>query len=264
MTLSPLFETPPAWIDDDNDILRAQFERLAKATVAWSQRMTAPIFEESNDADEESMDDEIGQDDPENIAADSRLGKLIHRFQLSALERDILLLSLLPEYDILYGELYARTQPVSTGLRPCVATLMGILCPDWSTRAQIHTCFLAQSRLMHSGLLALQQKEHATLAEAVVLADNALYLWLLGHEALPSELTPYARWFQAPVLPDLSPDLTEKLLQCCLESEAASVVAADRPAGAGTAGNPAGHLRPSYGDGVLQRTERGAAAGEGA
>lgn len=225
MTLSPLFDNPPAWTNDDNDVLRVQFERVAKMLVAWSQRMANPLFGESNDIEMEGSDTgDLYAGDAGRISSDSRLGKLIDRFHLSALDRDVLLLSLLPEYDILYGEIYARAQPGSPGIRPCVATLMGVLCPDWATRAQLHSCFLVDSRLMRSGLLALQQKEHATLSEAIVLADNALYLWLLGHDPLPPELALYCRWFEAPVLPDLSPDLTEKLLQCCLESEAAPVV----------------------------------------
>ncbi len=225
MSLSPLFDTPPAWHNDDDDILRVQFERLGKVLVAWSQRMANPIFGDSDDVDvEEHVDNAGDESESASIPSDCRLGKLIERFQLTVLERDLLLLSLLPEYDILYGELYSRSQPLGATLRPCVASLMGILSPDWSTRAHIHAALLPDSRLIFSGLVALQQKEHATLSEAVVLADNALYLWLLGHEALAPELAPYARWFPSPVLPDLRPELTETLLQCCLESEAAPVV----------------------------------------
>ncbi|WP_342323021.1 ATP-binding protein [Kosakonia sp. BYX6] len=224
MTLSPLFENPPAWTEDNN-ILRAQFDRLAKVVAAWSQRMASPIYVDSDEiTPEERAIDNEEYEDPARITSDCRLGKLLARFQLSGLERDVLLLSLLPEYDIVYGELYSRTQMVSPGIRPCVATLMAILCPDWSSRAQFHACLLADSRLMRSGLLMLQQKEHATLSEAVVLADNALYLWLLGHDALTPELALFARWFKVPRLPDLTSGLTDKLLQCCLESEEAPVV----------------------------------------
>ncbi len=224
MTLSPLFDTPPSWTDDDNSILHAQFERLAKMVAAWSQRMSNAMYMESDLSPDALTGESEEYEEPGNISPDCRLGKLIKRFQLSALDRDVLLLSLLPEFDIVYGELFSRSQPVSPGIRPCVATLLAILCPDWSSRVQLHACFLADSRLIRSGLLALQQKEQATLSEAVVQADNALYLWLLGHDALPAELALYAGWFRLPALPDLTADLTEKLLQCCLESEEAPVV----------------------------------------
>lgn len=209
--------------NEDAAILQAQLQRLGKAASAWAQREETAHFHFSDPLPVAFNADASWQNDEVELPAGSRLERLVSRFQLSALERDILLLTLLPEYDIHYGQLFASIHPTNRSTRPSVAIIMGILCRDGTAQATVQACLLPGGRLLRAGLLTLQHKENDSLSAAVPGVDSALYGWLLGYDTLPSELALYAHWLPVSVQPEIMPQLAEQLVQCCIESEHAPV-----------------------------------------
>lgn len=209
--------------NEDAAILQAQLQRLGKAASAWAQREETAHFHFSDPLPVDFNADAPWQNDEVAIPVGCRLDSLVSHFQLSALERDILLLTLLPEYDIHYGQLFASIHPTNRSTRPSVAIIMGILCCDGTAPTTVQACLLPGGSLLRAGLLTLQQKENDSFSAAVPGVDSALYGWLLGGDTLPSELALYARWLPVPVQPEITPQLTEQLVQCSIESEQAPV-----------------------------------------
>ncbi len=151
------------------------------------------------------------------IDQDSRLGQLVTRFDLTSFEIDLLLLSLLPQFESRYELLLRYLQDDSKATGVTVAFALGLLCQGVDDRLAQEACLSQQATLLFNGLITLKHKAGLF---STVHAEPALYRYLIGQDALPEYLE-CVHWLVVPEhLPDTHPAFTAQLARvCCNQSE---------------------------------------------
>lgn len=130
---------------------------------------------------------------PEN----SRLGRLLERLGLSPLDRDILLLALLPEIDPRYGRLLAFLQDDVTRSRPGVFLALRLLALDESAHPLVRGRFLADAPLLRHRLVRLESlptDPAAALPQQTIVVDPRIAVYLLGVEESRAAPFPFLQW----------------------------------------------------------------------
>ena len=119
-----------------------------------------------------------------------RLRRLRELYDLSALQRDVLLVCLLPELDTRYRRLFGYLQDDASRLRPSVELILQILRPDAPDPAIARAAFAPSSTLLTAPLIVVESEEQADAALAVRGArlDDRIVDYLLGGQHLDSRL----------------------------------------------------------------------------
>ncbi|WP_162270009.1 ATP-binding protein [Pseudomonas chlororaphis] len=131
----------------------------------------------------------------------SRLGQLTVQFSLSDLERDILLLTLLPHFDPQYSWQFSSAQRNQELRFPSVSLVLDLLTPTFLDKLKYEALFLPDARLRKYQLICLEALKEHDRSFTLVKADLALYHYLIGHDYLPAQLASCAHWadLQEPV-----------------------------------------------------------------
>ncbi|MEA3407969.1 MAG: AAA family ATPase, partial [Chloroflexota bacterium] len=126
------------------------------------------------------------------VAPHSPLGHLVDAFGLSSFEVDVLLLSLLPAFDLGYERLFAYLQDDMTRRRPTVGLTLDLFCPDPAVRMDARRAFRSDAPLMRYRLLQQEGgKGDSLLAQSIKPEPNLVSFLLdgdLGHADLPHYL----------------------------------------------------------------------------
>lgn len=126
--------------------------------------------------------DEVTEVPPPAPCPTGRLAQLVTRFGLSEIERDLLVLSLLPHLDSRYAVLSAYAQQSERRIRPTLDWALRLLCPDGMTR------LVQQARLgPHAPLFAYRLVRRPVTDEAQAWVEleisDSVYCYLIGGEA---------------------------------------------------------------------------------
>jgi ATP-dependent 26S proteasome regulatory subunit len=125
----------------------------------------------------------------------SRLGRLLTQLALTPLDRDILLLTLLPEIDPRYGRLFAFLQDNVTRCRPSVFLALRLLCRSEEDRCRGRTRFLPTAPLGRHLLIHLLDHPHdsaPSLLQQALQADERVVNYLLGSDESDTRLSSFA------------------------------------------------------------------------
>lgn len=111
-------------------------------------------------------------------------------FELSALDRDALLVALAPETDLRYERLYAYLQDDVTRKRPSVSLILNLLCETHETRLESHARFAPGAPLLWHHLVVLLDDPvipQPPLLSRYVKVDPRVVAYLLSaHSQSPS------------------------------------------------------------------------------
>jgi AAA+ superfamily predicted ATPase len=148
---------------------------------------------------------------------------LAETFELSAFDRDVLLLAVAPDLDLRYERLYAYLQDDVTRKRPTVDLALGLLCPTVEARLAALARFSSDAPLFRHRLLHLTADSavRPPLLAQYLSVDEQILNFLLDLTALDRRLVPYVRLHRAhdnPALP--------------IEAEARAIAGLIRQAGA--------------------------------
>jgi AAA+ superfamily predicted ATPase len=138
--------------------------------------------------------DEINERVRESREADItlRLPYLSAVFGLSAIEVDVLVLALAPEFDLRYQKLYAYLQDDVSRRRPSVDMALRLLCFSPNERAIARERFAESSPLVSQGLLALHEdasERPAPLINRCLKVDDRIVEFLRGSDRFDQRLT---------------------------------------------------------------------------
>jgi hypothetical protein len=157
---APLWATVPL----PSDLLQNLQERLVQMTAAISQL--------KNNTIEQGLS--------------LRFDDLAHKFQLTQLDQDLLLVGLAPELDLRYGRLYAYLQDNVTHKHPSVDLALNLLCPDFEAKIGAHRRLTPGSPLRYHELLHLlpdpTDPQPAWLGQALKVDDRIVRYLLDGDE----------------------------------------------------------------------------------
>ncbi|MGI4857590.1 MAG: ATP-binding protein [Janthinobacterium lividum] len=117
---------------------------------------------------------------PEPVAARGRLRLLMARFGLSDIERDVLLLAMLPRLDDRYGTLFAYVQHKSAGRQPTLDLALRLLCPDGIERLAVQAALSRDAPVFRHGCLSDVRDQEASPSPAALQLDIAIHEFLLG------------------------------------------------------------------------------------
>ncbi|MFP3896116.1 MAG: ATP-binding protein [Anaerolineales bacterium] len=131
----------------------------------------------------------------DSLVPDSSLGHLVQAFDLSSFELDILLLSLLPAFDLRYERLFAYLQDDMTRKTPTMGLALDLFCPHMAGRLEGRQAFRDDASLMRYDLLRHQEEEggvdSSLLAQSIIPAPHVVSFLLYGdlcHADLPHYL----------------------------------------------------------------------------
>ncbi|WP_171845196.1 MULTISPECIES: ATP-binding protein [unclassified Burkholderia] len=153
-----------------------------------------------------------------DVLPDNRFGNLSERLGLSAFERRLLLLGLLPQIDVRYGGLYAFLQQNQSRTALTVDLALSLLCDDMVEQVECQAYLTPHATLFRYGILRLQRRERrrSVRDDGELQLDSAILHFLLGHDYLPTILATSARWLAPPAWePDEAErDLVRRLSTC--------------------------------------------------
>ncbi len=124
----------------------------------------------------------------------TRLAQLVDAFGLETFDLDALLVCLAPTLDLRYERLYGYLQDDVTRKLPSVNLLLDLLCGPGPQRLQMLARFADDAPLLRHRLLEWVSPPgagRAALLNQVLLADEAIVSWLLGHYQPSDELRPH-------------------------------------------------------------------------
>ena len=128
--------------------------------------------------------------------AQSPLAQLIHRFGLTPLQTEILLLALLPELESRYGQFFAYLQDDVTRKRPSIHLILTLLTPSMAKSWAARCLLVADSYLRQQGLIESDpppSQPNAPLQEHMVSLAPTIVHFLLGYATLDAAYTSVAR-----------------------------------------------------------------------
>jgi hypothetical protein len=117
-----------------------------------------------------------------------RLDDLAQSFALTPTEVDALLIALAPELDPRYERLFAYLQDDVTRKRPSVDLILNLLTDSFGEKLQLRRLLADDGRLIQSQLLYRFGDNHAPLLAQFVRPAAHLVAYLLGRDALDSQL----------------------------------------------------------------------------
>lgn len=116
-----------------------------------------------------------------------RLAEVVMRFGLSDIERDLLLLSVLPRLDSRYGAIFAFLQYDDARILPMFNTGLRLLCPDNMTRLAQQASLGPHTTLFAHGLVNTSEVGEVPRDLKI---NTAVYRFLIGGDAgLPAPCT---------------------------------------------------------------------------
>ncbi|MFO7916525.1 MAG: ATP-binding protein, partial [Anaerolineae bacterium] len=120
----------------------------------------------------------------DSVEPDSPLGHLVRAFDLSCFELDIVLLSLLPAFDLRYERLFAYLQDDMTRRYPTVDLALNLFCPNLAARMEARQAFRGDASLVRYDLLQHQEWEggvdSSLLAQPIIPAPHVVAFLLDG------------------------------------------------------------------------------------
>jgi len=123
-----------------------------------------------------------------------RLDELRALFKLSSLELDIFLFCLAPDFDLLYGAIYAYLQDDVIKTKPSVDLVSTILCPSLSAKLDATKYFSREAPLCKYFLVNLlddPSHRHPTLLDKYLKVDERLVHYLLDVDIIDAYLMPH-------------------------------------------------------------------------
>ncbi|WP_455872271.1 ATP-binding protein [Serratia proteamaculans] len=129
------------------------------------------------------------------------LACLVERFELTALETDILLLGLLPHFDSRYFSLFVALQRSGTKNSPSFELALTLFGSAGVSVSEQRLSLLPQSPLLASQLITVRrsgEKQGEDWAQTLFLTSPGVCHFLTGNNYLSSPLSTCARW----ILPD--------------------------------------------------------------
>ncbi|NRN30515.1 ATP-binding protein [Photorhabdus heterorhabditis] len=138
------------------------------------------------------------QDDIINFPAieetPNALSQLVARFDLTAFERDVLLLGLLPHFDNRYHALFAALHGNSKKQWPDFALAIELFSQCQSDRQLRQNSLLPQTPLISHQLLRLNNHEESIWLQTQFLTHSAVWHFLSGQRVMLPPLTTCAYW----------------------------------------------------------------------
>jgi AAA+ superfamily predicted ATPase len=125
-----------------------------------------------------------------------RLVQLVSLFALTAFDKDVLLLSLLPELDLRNERLFGYIQDDVTRRRPAVGLALTMLCSSLRDEIESRRFFLSQSPLLKYKLISLHDetpRKSASLLARSIKIDDRICEYLLGSNEIEHALIPFTR-----------------------------------------------------------------------
>ncbi|MCP5096146.1 MAG: ATP-binding protein [Chloroflexi bacterium] len=123
-----------------------------------------------------------------------RLDELAHKFELTQLDLDILLIVLAPEIDLRYARLYAYLQDNASQKHPSVNLTLSLLFPFVEDRLAAHQRLTPAAPLLRHQLLHLipdSANPHPSWLDQGMTLDNRIVRYLLDGDEVDGRLTPY-------------------------------------------------------------------------
>lgn len=143
-----------------------------------------------------------------NLRPELRTPRLSKLFELSELERDILLVCLLPELDGRYRRLYGYLQDDASRSRPTIELVLQILRPRLPSLRAGRDAFDTRSTLLRNRLLDLETQSDEPLPMRPLRIDDRIAGYLLGSdmqdgrlEGVLSQAKPFEADWQAIIAP---------------------------------------------------------------
>lgn len=127
------------------------------------------------------------------------LAQLVNRFELTALETDILLLGLLPYFDSRYFHLFAALQRSGGKNLPSFELVQALFGGEHVLLSEQHLSLLPQSPLLKSQLITVRksgEKQGEDWAQTLFLTSTSIFHYLTGNDYLSSSLSACAAWHQ--------------------------------------------------------------------
>ena len=170
----------------------------AVGTPAWG---TIPIPPEMLQAVQARLD-EIEADVAQRAAESLRQGvylrlvALAHLFDLTAFDRDLIMVCLAPELDPRYERLYGYLHDDVTRRHPTVGLILDLLCPDLETKLAARSRLTTGSPLLQGHLLHLGEEPNqlsSSMLGKTVRLDPRIAHFLLDGDDMDDRLRTYAR-----------------------------------------------------------------------
>jgi AAA+ superfamily predicted ATPase len=123
-----------------------------------------------------------------------RLERLGDRFALTSLDKDILLLCLLPELDLKCERLFGYIQDDVTRKRPTVALALNVLCTSFVDRLAGRRSLSQHAPLIKYHFISLHDDtpgKHAPLLAKSLKLDDRIRDYLLGFDEIDANLLPF-------------------------------------------------------------------------
>jgi len=123
-----------------------------------------------------------------------RLERLGDRFALTSLDKDILLLCLLPELDLKYERLFSYIQDDVTKRRPTMALALDLLCTSFEDRLAARQSLSQHAPLIKYHLISLHDDtpgKHAPILAKSLKLDDRIRDYLLGFDEIDANLLPF-------------------------------------------------------------------------
>ncbi|MBL7208508.1 MAG: AAA family ATPase [Dehalococcoidia bacterium] len=117
--------------------------------------------------------------------------RLANMFQLTAFEKDVILLCILPELDLKYERLFGYVQDDVTKRRPTVALALNVLCSSVQDRLASRRAFSSQGPLIRYHLVSLHDDtpgKHAPLLATSLKLDDRIRDYLLEPDEIDANL----------------------------------------------------------------------------
>ncbi|SDY37766.1 ATP-binding protein [Pseudomonas sp. NFIX28] len=145
----------------------------------------------------------------------SRLGQLTARFSLNDIERDILLLALLPHFDPQYAWQFSSAQHNKELRFPSLSFTLNMLAPTAQEKSRNEAFFLPGAPLLKHDLVHLENLEENDRSIALIKVDIPLYHYLIGYDYLPPLLDACAHWIdQHEAVSNALPAFSRQLSRC--------------------------------------------------
>lgn len=130
------------------------------------------------------------QRERETLAAGTSLplASLVETFDLTAVDRDALLLAIAPAVDEKYEKIYGYLQDDITRIRPTVGLLCRVLAAGETERLTLRRRFATESALFDHRLVTAAGEPGTPLLSRSVFVEEAVVAWLLGEDDLAGEL----------------------------------------------------------------------------
>ncbi len=160
-----------------------------------------------------------------------RLVHLATTFNLDRFERDVLLICLAPALDLRYERLYGYLQDDVTRKRPTINLALDLLCDPSPARLLLSPRFAPDAPLFKHHLIELTLDPatgKTSWLGQVLLLDEGLVAWLLGHYQPPAELAPHATLLPPP-LADSAPVLAPQAADLLAHAETRALISFHGP-----------------------------------